>query len=86
MNILVNCSTVAFIARAQEPFVCKNKHDEEDFLPEMDCLELLAINGIPHFALGGFQPQAKSASASARNSLEPHTALSAGVVRIFPKQ
>ncbi len=52
-------------------------------LPEMDCLELLAINGIPHFAFSCFKPQAKSAPASARNSLEPHTDLSVGVVRII---
>ena len=37
----------------------------------VDCLESLAINGSTHFAFNGFQPQAKSASPSARNSLEP---------------
>ena len=42
----------------------------------VDCLELLAINGATHFAFSGFQPHAKSASPSARNSLEPHSSAS----------
>ncbi len=44
--------------------------------PGCDCLGSLAINGIPHFAFSGFQPQAKSAPASARSPLERNWAFS----------
>jgi len=37
-----------------------------------NCLESLALNGIPHFALSGLAPQAKSAPASAHSSLNPY--------------
>jgi len=35
-----------------------------------DCLEVLAINGTSHFAFSGIRPQAKSATPSARTSLD----------------
>ena len=46
-------------------------------IPEMDCLELLAINGIT-----GHDP-CRALSASARNSLEPQTDLPVGAVLIL---